>query len=167
MHKLRYLTGYSPHIISRVQTLLRNNQLREIIVSKYPLVHGITSAQALYKYTLTIKNEYLRSSPPLSKVLYDDKIDVLNNALGLHRFISRVQGHKLKAKKEIKIASVFKRGPVEFLKIIVVHELAHLREKEHNKAFYKLCAHMEPAYQQLEFDVRLYLTHIDLVGPLY
>ena len=51
--------------------------------------------------------------------------------------------------------------------MIVVHELAHLREKAHNKAFYNLCAHMEPSYHQLEFDVRLYLTHIDLVGPLY
>ena len=92
---------------------------------------------------------------------------MLNNSLGLHSFISRRQGHKLKGKNEIRIASVFKRGPVEFLKMIVVHELAHIREKEHNKAFYNLCVHMEPSYHQLEFDVRLYLTHLDVVGPLY
>jgi predicted metal-dependent hydrolase len=46
----------------------------------------------------------------------------------------------------------------------VVHELAHLREKDHDKAFYQLCAHMEPAYHQYEFDVRLYLTHLDAGG---
>ena len=167
MHELRYLTGYSPHIISRIQTLLSRNELSAVILSTYPIAHEITSAQALYAYTLAIKNAYLRSSPPLNKVVYDDKINVLNNVLGLHSYISRIQGHKLKAKNEIRIASVFKRGPVEFLKMIVVHELAHLREKAHNKAFYNLCAHMEPSYHQLEFDVRLYLTHIDLVGPLY
>jgi hypothetical protein len=51
--------------------------------------------------------------------------------------------------------------------MIVVHELAHLREKQHNKAFYKLCEYMEPDYLQLEFDMRLYLTYLDLSGKLY
>jgi predicted metal-dependent hydrolase len=48
-----------------------------------------------------------------------------------------------------------------FLRMIVVHELAHLKEYAHNKAFYQLCTHMEPDYHQLEFDTRLYLTHLD------
>src|SRR5450830_1410032 len=43
-------------------------------------------------------------------------------------------------------------------------ELAHLREREHNKAFYRLCEHLEPAYHQLELDVRLYLTHLEAGG---
>lgn len=51
--------------------------------------------------------------------------------------------------------------------MIVVHELAHLKEKDHNKAFYNLCCHMEPQYHQLEFDTRLYLTHLDLFGSIY
>ena len=72
--------------------------------------------------------------------------------------MSRVQGTQLKAKREIRIASVFKHAPAAFLKMIVVHELAHLKEHEHNRAFYALCVHMEPAYHQLEFDLRLWLT---------
>ena len=46
--------------------------------------------------------------------------------------------------------------------MIVVHELAHLRELEHNRAFYQLCQHMEPDYAQLEFDLRLYLITLEL-----
>jgi hypothetical protein len=92
---------------------------------------------------------------------------VLHQALGLHSYVSRVQGNKLKAKNEMRIGSVFKSAPIEFLNMIVVHELAHIKEKEHNKAFYKLCMHMEPDYHQLEFDTRLYLTHLDLFGELY
>ncbi len=57
--------------------------------------------------------------------------------------------------------------PEPFLKMIVIHELAHLKEKEHNKAFYKLCKHMEPDYHQLEFDLRLYLTHKEMFGSLW
>ena len=52
---------------------------------------------------------------------------------------------------------MFKSVPEEFLEMIVVHELAHFKEKEHNKAFYKLCEYMQPNYHQVEFDLRLYL----------
>jgi len=45
-----------------------------------------------------------------------------------------------------------------------VHELAHLKERGHDKAFYALCRHMEPDYHQLEFDLRLCLTHVDATG---
>ena len=87
---------------------------------------------------------------------------MIHNALGTHHFISRVQGSKLKAKNEIRIASMFKNVPEPFLEMIVVHELAHFKEKEHNKAFYKLCEHMQPQYHQIEFDLRLYLEYIDM-----
>lgn len=47
--------------------------------------------------------------------------------------------------------------------MIAVHELAHLKETQHDKAFYQLCVHMEPDYHQLEFDFRLFMTHRDLI----
>jgi predicted metal-dependent hydrolase len=116
---------------------------------------------------MEIKNTHFRSSAPISKVLYDTKIRDLNSALGTHTFVSRVQGGKLKAKNEIRISHLFKKIPEPFLRMIVTHELAHLKEKEHNKSFYNLCTHIEPQYHQLEFEVRLYLTHLDLFGELY
>lgn len=94
--------------------------------------------------------------------MYDNKIHVLKNALGLAYGGLRVQGGKLKAKAEIRVATVFRNAPEPFLRMIVVHELAHLKEKEHNKAFYQLCCHMEPHYHQLEFDTRLWLTQLSL-----
>lgn len=63
---------------------------------------------------------------------------------------------------EIRIAAVFRDAPADFLRMIAVHELAHLEEAEHDKAFYRLCTHMEPDYHQLEFDLRLYLTQLEL-----
>jgi predicted metal-dependent hydrolase len=85
-------------------------------------------------------------------------LHVVHQALGTHTAISRVQGGRLQAKREIRIASVFKDAPASFLRMIVVHELAHLREREHDKAFYALCQHMEAAYHQMEFETRLWLT---------
>jgi UTP pyrophosphatase len=167
MRPLKYLAGYSPELTEPVQKLVESGKLGEVLLKKYPANHDIRTDKALYVYALNIKDQFLRQSNPLSKVIYDDKIDVLHNALGLHTFVSRVQGSNLKAKNEIRIGSVFKNAPLEFLRMIVVHELAHLREKQHNKAFYKLCQHMEPNYPQLEFDTRLYLTYLDLFGKLY
>jgi len=51
--------------------------------------------------------------------------------------------------------------------MIVVHELAHLKEKDHNKAFYQLCQHMLPSYHQIELDLRIYLTQLDNIGKIY
>jgi UTP pyrophosphatase len=167
MRQLKYLAGYSEKVTQQVGQLIAEDRLSGVLLKKYPAVHDIRTDRALYDYTMTIKNGFLRSSQPLSKVAYDGKISLVHQALGLHSFVSRVQGGKLKAKNEIRVASVFKLAPLEFLRMIVVHELAHLKEREHNKAFYQLCEHMEPDYHQLEFDMRLYLTQLELGGPLY
>ena len=167
MHGLKYLAGYSDKLTGQVGQLLAENRLADFLLGKYPATHDIRTDRALYAYALEIKNEFLRNSQPLSRVTYDGKINLLNNALGLHTFISRVQGGKLKAKNEIRIGAVFRQAPLQFLRMIVVHELAHLKEREHDKAFYRLCEYMEPAYHQLEFDARIYLTQLELCGPLY
>ena len=72
----------------------------------------------------------MRSAPPLAKVAWDAKLHILKNALGTHSAVSRVQGGQLKAKREIRIAALFKEAPADFLRMIVVHELAHLKEAE-------------------------------------
>jgi UTP pyrophosphatase len=167
MQELRYLIGYSEQVTGLVQQLIAEQRLGETLLKRYPVAHEIKTDKALYDFTIELKNQFLRKTPPLSKVVFDSKISVIHHALGIHSFISRVQGGKLKAKSEIRIGAVFKTAPLEYLRMIVVHELAHLKEKEHNKAFYSLCEHMEPAYHQLEFDLRLYLTHLQLFGELY
>lgn len=165
--QLKYLEHYNETIRSQVISLIKTEKLPAFLLQKYPGTHNYKTDKNLYDYTLEIKNSYLKKSQPISKVIYDGKIHVINNALGMHTFASRVQGAKLKSKNEIRVASMFKNSPEAFLRMIIVHELAHLKEKEHNKAFYKLCEYMEPSYHQLEFDTRLYLTCIDHFGKLY
>ncbi len=163
-----YLSGYPPALVEQIRQLIEQDQLADRLLSKYPQAHEVRTDRALYDYVLDIKDHHLRNTGQLSKVMFDGKLHVMRNALGLHTRISRVQGSKLKTKREIRVATVFKEMPPEFLRMIVVHELAHLKEGEHNKAFYQLCRHMEPAYQQLEFDLRVYLTHLEATGrPLW
>jgi UTP pyrophosphatase len=162
MSDLKYLGGYPAALLDQVRELIRTDRLAAHLTKRYPERHAIQTDKALYQYMNAIRQRFLRVAPAIDKVHYDSKLDVLHHALGQHRAISRVQGGKLLAKKEIRIASLFKEAPPEFLEMIVVHELAHLKEHDHNKAFYRLCEHMQPGYAQFEFDLRLYLTHLDL-----
>jgi hypothetical protein len=161
---LPYLQAYPEDTRTQVQALLDQGRVAQWLTDKYPEGHGLRTDRALYDYVQDAKNSYLRGAEPLSKVAFDSKLHVVQNALGTHTTISRVQGSRLKTKHEIRIASLFKDAPPQFLRMIVVHELAHLRERAHDKPFYKLCTQMEPDYHQLEFEVRVYLTHLEATG---
>lgn len=162
---LRYLQGYPPEVLARVAQLIDEGRLAETVQRRYPEAHEVRTDRALYDYVLALKNEHLQRAEPLSKVIYDPKLKIIQHALGTHTMVSRVQGKKLKAKREIRVASLFKEAPAAFLRMIVVHELAHLKERDHDRAFYALCTRMEPDYHQLEFDLRLWLTAREASPP--
>lgn len=164
---LTYLKQYSLDLQTQIESLLEQDKLGAYILSKYPSTHAYGNDAGLRKYVTNIKDQYLKKSTAVGKIVYDKKLHLTENALGLHAFVSRVQGSKLKSKNEIRISTLFKKAPIEFLNMIVVHELAHLKEKEHNKAFYQLCCHMLADYHQIEFDVRVYLTLLERKNELY
>lgn len=161
---LSYLRSYPAPLQQQARELLSQRRLGDLLRHKYPVAHCVRSDKALYDFTQALKSRHLRNAAVIHKVVFDNKIHVVRNALGLHTAVSRVQGNRLSARHEIRIGAVFKHAPEEFLRMIVVHELAHLREKDHGKAFYQLCLHMEPDYHQYELDLRLYLTHIEHGG---
>lgn len=151
-----------------MQHAIEQGTFDSLLKTRYPLAHEVRTDKSLYDFVAALKNRFLHNTEPLSRIEFDSKLHILKNALGTHTTISRVQGSKLKSKRELRIASLFKEMPEAFLRMIVVHELAHLKEREHNKAFYQLCRHMEPEYAQLEFELRAYLTYLDAGGtPLW
>jgi len=135
--------------------------VRDVLVD-HDARRNVRTERALYEYVNELKASHMKSAPPLAKVAYDAKLHVVRNALGTHSAVSRIQGDRLQAKREIRIAALFKEAPADFLRMIVVHELAHMKQREHDKAFYALCLHMEPDYHRLELDLRLWLTAQEL-----
>ena len=158
---LKYLAGYPPELLGQVRALVAQGRLAESLQLRYPEHHDIHSDAALFAYVNALKTRFMRNAGPLAKVAYDSRLQLTQRALGTHTAVSRVQGGNLKAKREIRVASLFRDAPAAFLRMIVVHELAHLKERAHGKAFYALCTHMDADYHQLEFDVRLWLTAKD------
>lgn len=161
---MSYLAGYPAELVAGVPALIAEGRLARTVLQRYPEPHAVRTDGALYDYVAGLKALHMRQSVPLAKAIFDQKLHIVRNALGTHTAVSRVQGSSLKAKREIRIASLFKDAPAAFLKMIVVHELAHLKERDHDRAFYALCRHMAPDYHQLEFDVRLWLTGVEMEG---
>jgi len=157
----KYLAAYPPDLRAQVRALIAEGRLVDNLRRRYPERHDIASDAALYGYVQGLKNQYMRNAGPLAKVRYDNRLHLTHQALGLHTAVSRPHGGNLKARREIRIASLFRDAPAAFLRMIAVHELAHLKERDHDKPFYALCTRMEPDYHQLEFDVRLWLTGLE------
>jgi len=162
---LPYLSAYPAALQAQVRAMLAQpHGVRDWLLRRHPAGHALRTDKALYAYVDGLKTEHLRKAGTIHKVVYDNKVHVVRNALGLHTRRAVVQGSRLNVRHEIRIAALFRQAPEAFLRMITVHELAHLREMEHDKAFYKLCSYMEPHYHQYEFEVRLYLTHVEAGG---
>ncbi|AXT37437.1 M48 family peptidase [Alteromonas sp. BL110] len=152
----RYFNGYPPTIVEQALKLISNNQLKTYLLKKYPEAHDVTTDKLLYQYATELKKQFLKNALPFGRAAFKKQGDMITNALGTHTY--RMQGktrkHDLAINKDLLYA------PEPLLKALVVHELAHFKEKDHNKAFYKLCCYMEPDYHQLELDLRLFCVAV-------
>lgn len=133
------LAGYPAHLVESVLCLLAEGTLGEALERRYPRRHVLRSDRALYDYVVEIKEACLRNTPPLSKVLYDNSLQAVRQALGTHTRVFRVQGGKLKAKTRSASPPFFSAMRRKNSRMIVVHELAHLRVRDHSKEFFQLC----------------------------
>ena len=78
--QLTYLQGYPATIVEQTQQLLDQDKLAQYLLARYPHRHQVTTDKALYQYVQQLKSQYIRQSAPISKVVFDDKIHVINNA---------------------------------------------------------------------------------------
>ncbi|OUR95758.1 metal-dependent hydrolase [Halobacteriovorax marinus] len=159
MTKIDYFQGYPQNIRDQFEPLIKNGEVRSYLLNKYPIGHQINSDKQLYEYANKLKQSFMKKSPPITKVKYVKQKNLIFTALGDHTSIS--------GKHEIRIAVCLKNAPEEMLQMLVVHELAHFQEKDHTRAFYNLCVHMQPDYCDVEVDTLLYQSMVDQDEKLY
>ena len=159
MTKIDYFQGYPQNIRDHFEHLIKNGNIRSYLLKKYPVGHQINTDKQLYEYANKLKQNFMKKSPQINKVKYVKQKDLILNSLGTHTSISH--------KHEIRIAVSLKNAPEEMLQMLVVHELAHLKEKDHSNAFYNLCEYMQPDYCDVEVDTLLFLSLVDQGEKLY
>ena len=159
MTEIDYFQDYPQHIRDEFESLIKNGEVRSYLLKKYPIGHQINSDKQLFEYANKLKQNFMKKSPQITKAKYVKQKGLIFSALGNHTSIS--------SRHEIRIAESLKNAPEEMLHMLVVHELAHFKEKDHNKTFYNLCVHMLPDYCDVEVDTLLYLSLVDQGKKLY
>ena len=154
---LAFLDTYPDKVQNKIRTLIEEDGLDAYLNDLYPEKHKINTDKALFAYVQNLRKTYMRKAPPAHKVVFEDKNETVYNALGdtINDLILTDNGHKIK--NVIRIAELFQNAPLELFHMVVVHELAHTKEREHDRNFFRLCRHMDDDYEQHEFDLRLYL----------
>ncbi|MCG7546990.1 MULTISPECIES: M48 family metallopeptidase [Pseudoalteromonas] len=163
MQQLKYFQHYPDSLQAQVKTLIADEKLQPYFKSKYPLGHQLQNQQALYQYCTALKQRYLKNTPRLNNVSFNKHTDMMKGTLGTHTHKQHRHGQKLKARYDIALNNQLKYAPEAILRALIVHELAHFKHAEHDKAFYNLCCNMEPDYHQLELDLRLFVV-LDELG---
>ena len=93
MKHLKYMGGYSPELLHKVEDLISNGNLGETLLRRYPEMHKIRTDSALHDYVQALKCDFLSRTPQLARVTFCNKIQVMQHSLGQHHYISRVQGN--------------------------------------------------------------------------
>ena len=102
---LPFLGGYPASTLAQVRELIARGELGAYLARRYPERHEVRNDGALYEHAMALKQRYLRNAPPLARVAYDGHLQVDLRALGTLTTVSRVQGGRLKAKREIRVAA--------------------------------------------------------------
>ena len=92
---LPFLGGYPASTLAQVRDLIARGELGAYLARRYPGRHELRSDGALYEHAMALKQRYLRHAPLLSKVHYDNRLQVDQRALGTLTAVSRVQGGQL------------------------------------------------------------------------
>ncbi|MEO7323894.1 MAG: metal-dependent hydrolase, partial [Dokdonella sp.] len=87
MNDLKYLGGYNESTLARVRDLNAQDRLGTVLRERYGDAHQIRSDKALFRYTIELKDRFMRKTDPLDKVIYDNKLHVVRDALGTHTTI--------------------------------------------------------------------------------
>jgi len=65
MSDLKYLRGYPEPLLAQVRQLIAEDRLGDYLARRYPGRHQVQSDKALYGYVQQLKQDHLKSAPPI------------------------------------------------------------------------------------------------------
>jgi hypothetical protein len=162
MEPLKYLVGYPPHVLARVQALLEQGRLGKVLEDRYGQMHTVRTDGQLYDYVQALKDRHLRQSVPLGKVIYDSKLQVMKHALGTHTSDFARAGRQAQGQPRDPHRHRVPRCAGGFPEDDRGARAGAPEGSRARQGVLSLCTHMEAEYHQLEFDLRLYLTQLEI-----
>ena len=81
---LPYLQSYPASLQQQAGSLVQSGKLGQWLLQRHPQPHQMRSDKALHAYVMGLKGEHMRNSAALAKVVYDSKLQLVYQALGIH-----------------------------------------------------------------------------------
>ena len=107
---------------------------------------------AIYKLYQQQAKEHI---PPLVEKL-SKQMELYPNRLSFRR--TKRQWGSCSAKNNISLNTMLAKLPKDLVQYIIIHELSHIRYKNHQREFWSLVAKYEPRYKQLTQELKEYQT---------
>jgi len=120
-------------------------------VIRYPLIDRDKIEQVVEKF---YKQEAQKLIPTLTQS-YADKMHLYPTKIGFRK--AKRQWGSCSAKNAISFNYLMMKLPLDVIQYIIVHELAHIKHKNHQKEFWALVALVMPEYKRQEQELKNYL----------
>ncbi len=110
------------------------------ILGKFHTNHTYTKDEL----DLLYEKEATRIIPPMVDI-YSQKMQLFANKIGFRK--NRTRWGSCSGKNNLSFNIYLAKTPVEFIEYVVVHELAHIKYKNHSKEFWQLVRKYLPDYR--------------------
>ena len=87
---------------------------------------------------------------------YANKMQLFPNKITFRK--TKRQWGSCSATNNISLNTMLAKLPINVVKYVIVHELAHIRHKNHQKEFWALVGKYMPKYKQLQNELKTYTT---------
>ena len=87
---------------------------------------------------------------------YAQKMQLFPNKITFRK--TKRQWGSCSATNNISLNTMLAKLPIDVVKYVIVHELAHIRHKNHQKEFWALVKRYMPNYKQLQNELKTYTT---------
>lgn len=142
-------------VLVRAPQKLDKKQIIKFVSSKYDWMLKSIERQKKNKKAATFTDEQLAKLKQSAKEIIPKRVQYFSKIMGLYPTCVKISSAKTRfgscsAKNSLNFSFYLMLYPIDAIDYVVVHELAHIKHKNHSKDFYRLIEKVLPDYKNRE-----------------
>lgn len=139
-------------VLVRAPKRLKEQDILTFVSSKYDWIIKTVARQKQNKKVATFTDEQIRELRQKAKEIIPQRVEYFSGILGLYPVSVKINSAKTRfgscsAKNSLNFSLYLILYPMDAVDYVVVHELAHIKHKNHSKDFYNLIEGVLPDYK--------------------
>ncbi len=139
-------------VLVRAPKRLKEKEILTFVSSKYDWIIKTVARQKQNKKAATFTDEQIRELRQKAKEIIPQRVEYFSGILELYPVSVKINSAKTRfgscsAKNSLNFSLYLMLYPMDAVDYVVVHELAHIKHKNHSKDFYNLIEAVLPDYK--------------------